>query len=113
MSRALSIAVVFLLACGGSSDGGVDASADATLESSSNDATGDAPGTDAANDAGGGDSAADAANDVGTFDAGDGAIEAGDAGLCGTCPPNEACCTIPNAAYFGKCYSTKCLACCQ
>src|SRR5207248_10924553 len=36
-----------------------------------------------------------------------------DGGICGLCPQNTVCCTIPKAIYYGKCYSPKCLACCQ
>lgn len=60
------------------------------------------------------DATADAPVDAPTVDAtADAGDDAGDADLCGTCLPGTVCCTIPNAAFYGKCYAKACLSCCQ
>ncbi len=123
----------FLCACSSGTDvvdAGVDASHDATLDTKSNDVAADVAkdvqtqdaGLDAAIDASDDATTTDAASDADTDAAIDASTDAsgdasdaslGDAGLCGVCGLGQACCTIPKAIDYGKCYSTKCLACCM
>ena len=71
----------------------------------------DASTTDAPDDVD--DSSTDAPADAGQ-DATDGGDDAGlDGGLCGVCKAGYACCTIPKAFAYGKCYDKLCLACCM
>lgn len=107
---------VLLVACGGGGDdtdgGGVDATADVVKDTTASDVKADVlaeAGADAPDDVtvDAPDDVADAPDDVNAD------VILVDGGICGLCPQNTVCCTIPNAIYYGKCYSPKCLACCQ